>query len=202
MHTHTHIYNNAYCCLVAKLCPILATPRTVPCQAPLRCDPPGKNTGGGCHFLLQGIFLTQELNQCLLLGRWVLYPWATWEAQLYMYMYIYIILKLWNYRKHNLNALQSRLEKKGYFTYTICLAWPVSLTSWHKAPPTLSLPLPRTAPPPPQWLLLTSRGSHIMGKSKQSKAFPGINAPLHFSPYSVVILDESRNHTFDISRNY
>ena len=27
---------------------------------------PGKNTGVGCHFLLQGIFLTQGLNPCLL----------------------------------------------------------------------------------------------------------------------------------------
>ena len=27
---------------------------------------PGKNTGGGCHFLLQGIFLTQGLNPHLL----------------------------------------------------------------------------------------------------------------------------------------
>ena len=29
-------------------------------------DFPGKNTGVGCHFLLQGIFLTQGLNQHLL----------------------------------------------------------------------------------------------------------------------------------------
>ena len=29
-------------------------------------DFPGKNTGAGCHFLLQGIFLTQGLNLCLL----------------------------------------------------------------------------------------------------------------------------------------
>ena len=29
-------------------------------------DPPGKNTGVGCHALLQGIFLTQGLNPCLL----------------------------------------------------------------------------------------------------------------------------------------
>ena len=28
-------------------------------------DSPGKNTGVGCHFLLQGIFLTQGLNQSL-----------------------------------------------------------------------------------------------------------------------------------------
>ena len=27
---------------------------------------PGKTTGVGCHFLLQGIFLTQGLNPCLL----------------------------------------------------------------------------------------------------------------------------------------
>ena len=27
---------------------------------------PGKNTGGGCHFLRQGIFQTQGLNLCLL----------------------------------------------------------------------------------------------------------------------------------------
>ena len=30
-----------------------------------KSDSPGKNTGVGCHFLLQGIFLTQEWNPCL-----------------------------------------------------------------------------------------------------------------------------------------
>ena len=29
-------------------------------------DFPAKNTGVGCHFLLQGIFMIQELNPCLL----------------------------------------------------------------------------------------------------------------------------------------
>ena len=29
-------------------------------------DSPGKKTGGGCHSLLQGIFLTQGSNPCLL----------------------------------------------------------------------------------------------------------------------------------------
>ena len=43
-------------------------------------DSPGKNTGVGCHFLLQGVFPTHESNLCLLLGRWVLYHWATREA--------------------------------------------------------------------------------------------------------------------------
>ena len=46
-------------------------------------DSPGKNTGVGCHALLQGIFPTQGLNLRflhLLLCRWVLYHWATREA--------------------------------------------------------------------------------------------------------------------------
>ena len=50
------------------------------------CSPPsphcswdfsGKNTGMGCHFLHQGIFPTQGLNLHLLLGRQILYHWAT-----------------------------------------------------------------------------------------------------------------------------
>ena len=48
---------------------LFATPWTVVCQAPLSRDSPGKNSGVGCHALLLGNFLTQELNpslQCLL----------------------------------------------------------------------------------------------------------------------------------------
>ena len=39
-----------------------ATPWTVTYQALRPWDSPGKNTGVGCHFLLQGIFPTQGLN--------------------------------------------------------------------------------------------------------------------------------------------
>ena len=50
---------------------LFVTPRTVNCQALLSIgilpwDSPGKNTGVGCHFLLQEIFLTHGLNLCLL----------------------------------------------------------------------------------------------------------------------------------------
>ena len=45
-------------------------------------DFPGKNTGVGCYFLLQGIFPTQESKPCLLLGRQILYHWATQEELL------------------------------------------------------------------------------------------------------------------------
>ena len=55
------------CCLGAKSCPPLCDP--------MDCDPPtssvhgisqAKNTGGGCHFLLQGIFPTRRWNLHLL----------------------------------------------------------------------------------------------------------------------------------------
>ena len=41
---------------------------------------PGQNIGVSSHFLLQGIFLTQELNLCLSHCRRILYIWATREA--------------------------------------------------------------------------------------------------------------------------
>ena len=48
-------------------------------------DAPGKNTGVGCHFLLQAIFLTQGLNLRLfmspaLAGEFFTIS-STWEAQ-------------------------------------------------------------------------------------------------------------------------
>ena len=50
---------------------LFVTPSTGAHQAPLSMDSPGKNTGVGCHFLLQGIFPTQGLNLRLLwLLRW------------------------------------------------------------------------------------------------------------------------------------
>ena len=36
-------------------------------------DSPGKDTGAGCHFLLQKLFLTQGSNLRLLHCRWILY---------------------------------------------------------------------------------------------------------------------------------
>ena len=42
------------------------TPWTIVCQAPCSWTSLGKKTAVGCHFLLQGIFPTQELNLSLL----------------------------------------------------------------------------------------------------------------------------------------
>ena len=41
---------------------LFVTPLSAALQAPLSMDSPGKNIGMGCHFPLQGIFLTQGLN--------------------------------------------------------------------------------------------------------------------------------------------
>ena len=52
------------CACVCVLSHVLlfATPRTIAHQAPLSLFSPGKGTVVGCHFLLQGIFMTQEWN--------------------------------------------------------------------------------------------------------------------------------------------
>ena len=43
-------------------------------------DSLGKNTGVGCHFLLQGIFLTQGSNLGLMHCRWILYRLSHLES--------------------------------------------------------------------------------------------------------------------------
>ena len=62
-------------CAVLSCVQLFATPWTVPHQAPLPMDFPGKNTGVGCHFVLQGIFPNQGSNShllCLLHCRQIL----------------------------------------------------------------------------------------------------------------------------------
>ena len=53
----------AMLCLIAQWCPFLCDP--MDCSPPgfsVHGDSPGKNTGVGCHALLQGIFPTQGPN--------------------------------------------------------------------------------------------------------------------------------------------
>ena len=45
---------------------LFATPWIAACRLLCLWDSPGKNIGVGCHFLLQGIFMTQGLNRGLL----------------------------------------------------------------------------------------------------------------------------------------
>ena len=61
-----------YCCW---WCLLLRPPWRVAPQTLLSWDFPGKNTGVGCHFLLQRIFSTQGLSPCLLHCRQsLIYP--------------------------------------------------------------------------------------------------------------------------------
>ena len=65
--------------------PLFEAPWPVAHQAPLPWDFPGRNTGVSCHFLLQGIFLTQGSNLRLLgllalPGGFFITP-DTWEAR-------------------------------------------------------------------------------------------------------------------------
>ena len=52
---------------------LFVTPWTVSRQVPLSMGSPAKDTGVGCHALLQGIFPTQVLNPGLPHCRWILY---------------------------------------------------------------------------------------------------------------------------------
>ena len=68
-------------CVCAQSCPILCNSME---PAGLLCpwDFPGKNTGVGCHFLLQGIFLTQGSNPRLFhLLHWQ--AGSLWLSQLF-----------------------------------------------------------------------------------------------------------------------
>ena len=62
-------------------------PCTVARQAPLSMNSPRKNTGVGCHFLLQGIFPTQGLNLGLPHCRQILYCLSHQGSPVCMYIY-------------------------------------------------------------------------------------------------------------------
>ena len=78
---------------VAKLCPALVTPWTVPTSLLCPWDSPGKNTRVGCHALLQGIFPIREPNPGLLSCRQFL-NWLKCGLQ--------IILEHWLYADYSL----------------------------------------------------------------------------------------------------
>ena len=65
-------------------------------------DSPGKNTGVGCHALLQRIFPTQGLNTGLLNCRQILYHWVTWEAPCHLLIFnqIYLIFETFNWHTY------------------------------------------------------------------------------------------------------
>ena len=72
-------------CVLAQLSPTLCNP--MDCSLPgssVHGNSPGKITGVGCHFLLQGIFPSQGMNLCLLhLLHWQADSWETGYGRRY-----------------------------------------------------------------------------------------------------------------------
>ena len=73
--THTTTHTAVSCCVCVLSCSAVSdsfvTPWTVASRLLCPCNFPGKNTGAGCHFLLQGIFSAQGSNLHLL--HWQVY---------------------------------------------------------------------------------------------------------------------------------
>ena len=79
---------------------------------------PGKNTGVGCHFLLQGIFPTQGSNPGLLHCGQTLY-WLSHQGSHCIYIYIYTHTQL----------IEKLYLEKGKATHSSILAWRIPWTS-------------------------------------------------------------------------
>ena len=75
-------------CSVAQRCQTLCVLSTGHTRLLCTWAFPGRNTGVGCHFLLQGILWTQGWNPHLLHCRWIPYCWATREVHAYIYVNI------------------------------------------------------------------------------------------------------------------
>ena len=69
----------------AVLCASLQPHGLEPTRLLCLWDSPGKNTGVGCHFLLQGIFPTQRLNPGLPHCRQTLYDLSHQGSQIFIF---------------------------------------------------------------------------------------------------------------------
>ena len=92
MHIHICVYTHKRACMLSCFSgvQVFRTLWTVAHQAPLFMEYPGKNTGVGCHALLQGIFPIQGWNPDLLHCRQILYHLNHWEVHVCIHTYIYI----------------------------------------------------------------------------------------------------------------
>ena len=82
-------------CLVTQSYPTLCNP--MDCSPPgstVHGNSPGKNTGVGCHALLQRIMLTQGSNPCLPHCRWILYHLSHQESPVSILIFVTIIICL------------------------------------------------------------------------------------------------------------
>ena len=88
-------------------------------------DSPGKNTGVGCHALLQGIFPTQGSNPCLLrflhwqVGSLTLVP--PWKP--HPPVYLTMILKTLKVIKHTGSSRNCPSQEKSKETCQLVVIW-------------------------------------------------------------------------------
>ena len=74
------------CAYLSSHVPLFATHGLKPARLLCPWDSPGKNTGVGCHALLQGIFPPRDQTQVsCIVGRFFA-DWATREALMIMYI--------------------------------------------------------------------------------------------------------------------
>ena len=92
---------------------------TVACQTPLSMELSQQEYRTSCHLFLQGIFLTQVSNLCLLhvscIRRQIPYHWATWEAPISRILYLKRDLEFtW------LSGCQKPCRLRGKLLYQMC----------------------------------------------------------------------------------
>ena len=89
-----------------------------PARLPCPWDSPGKNTGMGCHALLQGFLLTQESNLCLLclpaLACGFFTISTTWEVQAYVYTWLNSSAVHLNLSQHCLSIGYTPIQNKNF----------------------------------------------------------------------------------------
>ena len=103
-------------CSIAQACPNSLQPHGLqPTRLLFTWNFPGKNTSVGCHFLLQGIFLTQGSNLSLLhllYQQAGLYCWATWDV-------LFILFPRFIFIEHRFYCQTSELSPVIFYHFNI-----------------------------------------------------------------------------------
>ena len=117
-------------CLVTQSCPTLCDPIDYsPLGSSVHGDSPGKNTGVGCHALLQGIFPTQGSNPGLPPCRQILYS-LRYQGRFNTYCKITIIKKMWYRCKERQRIQWNRIESlNNVFRHMCPFAYHISGTA-------------------------------------------------------------------------
>ena len=100
-----------------QLCPTLCDPMYLqPSRILCPWDSPGKNTGVGCHALLQGIFPTQGLNPCLMFPALAGFPLSGPVEKSTVVSHLVFLPK-------NLTVNLTKKKKKMLLTFVNCFTF-------------------------------------------------------------------------------